>query len=84
MSDLQDKEVACRKNHQCGWCGQIIKSGNKAQYRAYTFDGDFVSEWQHPECYTAMCESDSIDLQNGWCPGDNARPTALQQEQGDG
>ena len=76
MSDLQDKEVVCRKNHLCGWCNQTIKSGNKAQYRAYTFDGDFVSEWQHPECYLAMCASDPIDLQNGWCPGDNVRPKA--------
>jgi len=75
MDSLQDKKVICRKNHQCGWCGETIKSGDKAQYRAYVYNGDFVSEWEHPECYQEMCTSDRIDLENGWTPGDFERPT---------
>ena len=52
--EIRDKQVTVRKDHQCGWCGEKINRGEKAQYRFYLWEGDPVSEWQHPECHTAM------------------------------
>jgi hypothetical protein len=66
MTDLQNKPVKTRKNHWCEWCGERIDSGQQAQYRAYVFDGDFISSWQHPECFAAMNVSDRMELAEGW------------------
>ena len=72
--ELQNREVTCRKNHSCEWCAQPIKAGEKAQYRAYVFDGEFTTGWQHPECYEAMCDHPhQWELAEGWTPGDYRR-----------
>ncbi len=73
MNDLQCKPVTTRKKHCCEWCGQAIEKGEKAQYRAYVFDGDFNSAWQHPDCFEAMCESDTFYLAEGFELGSNER-----------
>ena len=60
MSDyyLRDKIVKCRKRHRCAWCGQWINDGESAFYRVYRFDGEFLTDYQHPECHEALCKSD--------------------------
>lgn len=77
MNELKNKEVIVRKNHQCVWCGEVIEKGSKAQHRIYTFNGDFMDDREHPECYKAMCEAwpsmGSYELENGITPGDYKR-----------
>ncbi len=66
MASLQCKSVTARKKHCCEWCGQAIEKGDKAQYRVYVFDNDIVHDWQHPDCFEAMCESDAFYLGRGF------------------
>jgi len=60
--DIRDnKEVRCRKPHQCEWCGEKIPRLSKAISRVYKWDGELNSCHQHLECFTAMGESDLDD-----------------------
>ncbi len=56
---LQCKEVNQRKEHRCEWCAEMITE--KAVYRAYVMDGDFVTGYQHIECFDAMVQTDIDD-----------------------
>ncbi len=58
---LKDKIVKVRKQRRCEWCGERIEEGEQARYRAYRFDGEFQTGYQHLECYAAMCQSDFDD-----------------------
>ena len=69
-SEISNKEVKCRKPHVCGWCGTRIPAGEGAQYRAYRFEGDFVSDYMHLDCYEAMLCAPNDIVSEGWCPGD--------------
>ncbi len=53
-TELTNKDVKCRERHRCEWCPDWIEAGEKAHFRAYKFDYDFVSTYQHPECYEAF------------------------------
>jgi len=75
-TELKNKKVIVRKKQFCEWCDEEIKAGDPAQYRAYIFDGDFISAWQHPECYAAMNRSDRHAPEEGWLRGDNLRGEA--------
>ena len=67
MTGLTNKTVKTRKFHQCVSCGEWISVGDKAQYRAYIFEGDFNSDYLHPECHEAMKTSlDLDDLKDGF------------------
>lgn len=74
-SEIKNKPVlAVRKPHCCAWCAERVEMGEPAQYRAYVFDGDFGSDWMHPECANAMARyPDQGELGDGWSPGDFAR-----------
>jgi hypothetical protein len=50
--------VKLRKRHSCEWCGEAIEVGESCILRKYTFDGQFNNSRQHPECNTAMKNSD--------------------------
>ena len=71
-TELEAKEVRCRKAHRCGWCDQIVERGASAFYRAYIWEDGPQSDWMHPECKTAMDACDD-DLSEGWTPGDFPR-----------
>ena len=58
--ELTSKYVTVRKRHTCEWCGESIETGDRAHYRTYKFDGDFVSAYKHLECWAAMDQFD-------WC-----------------
>lgn len=58
---LKDKLVAVRKEHRCSWCGEKIEVGHPAHYRAFIWEGYFATDYLHPECYEAMCNSDDMD-----------------------
>jgi hypothetical protein len=76
-SEIENRLVLkTKKDHQCAWCGEKIKSGESAQYRVYVFD-DFTRDWMHPECYGAMGKlpRDDWAYQEGWMPGDFKRGT---------
>lgn len=47
---LSTKQVKCSKPHTCEWCGEGIAQGDLADYRAYKYEGDFNSDYMHPEC----------------------------------
>lgn len=54
---LKDKPVVPRKRHRCAWCCEWCEVGEPARYRAYRFDGEFQTDYMHPECYDAMGKS---------------------------
>lgn len=60
MTQLKDKEVTCKKPHVCAWCGQSIQQGQRANYRVAIWEGEFMDEYMHPECYQALCASDDV------------------------
>ena len=80
-AELTNKTVTVRKPHQCVWCGETIEG--QAQYRAYVFDGDFNSDYMHPECYEAMLNSDSEYLEDGFDPLGYTRGREAEWEDGD-
>lgn len=74
-TELSSRAVTVRANRSCAWCARRINAGERAQYRAYKFDGDFVTDWMHPECNEAMKNfPDQTSLMDGWMPGDFPRP----------
>lgn len=75
---LTDKQVKCRKLHRCVWCGEMIGIGELAQYRAYKFDGEFMTDYMHPECMEACTESD-IDSDEGFEPFYSKRGQILDE-----
>lgn len=60
MSEFKNKEVKCRKKHNCSWCGEIIEIGEKAQHRVGKYYGDFYSDYFHPECNEAILKSELL------------------------
>ena len=52
--EIESKEVKLRKPCFCNWCGEKMLVGDKAQSRAYVFEGDFNRDKVHPECFKAM------------------------------
>ena len=66
VDSLKNKEVSARKPHVCEWCGEKIDIGERTQYRVYVFQGDFVTGYQHTECYEAMLGADYRDLEDGF------------------
>jgi hypothetical protein len=81
-TELSSRSVTVRANKSCAWCAHRINTGERAQYRAYKFDGDFVTDWMHPECNEAMKNfPDQISLMDGWIPGDFPRPMSRPSQQ---
>jgi hypothetical protein len=74
------KEVKCRKKHGCAWCGEKINIGDKAVSRAYKFEGSFLSDYLHPECWGALLDTDSLYLEDGFTEGDQERGRPLDQD----
>jgi len=72
-TEIRAKMVTARKRHSCEWCAEAIQSGEQAFYRAYVFDGDFMTGRMHPECEKAMRTVSDADLQDGWMAGDYKR-----------
>lgn len=73
MKTLTCKEVKGRKNYRCDWCNGNIEKGLKHYYRAYKFEGDFITDRMHSECFWAMVKSDHRVIENGWIPGEFER-----------
>lgn len=68
----------CRKNHLCAWCAETISKGAPAIYRAGVFDGDFLSDHFHPECWDACGRFvEAVGEVVSWTPGDFKRGTAV-------
>ncbi len=80
-TELQNKAVTVRKEHRCVWCGETIEG--QAQYRAYVFDGDFMTDYMHLECYEAMANSDSEYLWEGFDAGQFSRGREAEWEDSD-
>ena len=73
-TELSTKEVkATRKDHKCEWCATKIEAGSSASHRTYIWEGDFHSEYMHPECKRAMAHAPHEEIMEGWCPGDYPR-----------
>jgi hypothetical protein len=76
-TELRSKDVKVRKPRGCEWCAERINAGESAHYRAYVFEGDFMTGYMHPECHQDMLAyPDTRDLADGWTPGDFDRPAA--------
>lgn len=58
MVTLTDKDVKCRKEHRCTWCGERTSIGEKAHYRTGIYEGHFFTEHWHQECWDALLRSD--------------------------
>jgi hypothetical protein len=74
--EVSSTDVKVRKQHMCGWCSEAISKGEAARARSYIFDGQFISDWMHPECFTAMNNSNYRNICEGWTPGDFERGIA--------
>lgn len=72
-TELKAKHVIPRKTHRCGWCGTKIEIKEKCFHRVYIFCGDFNNDYMHLECEQAMYKSNTLDLTDGWTPGDFKR-----------
>jgi hypothetical protein len=59
--NLKEKTVQCRKPHRCEWCGEKIESGDFAKYRVTIWEGEFMTDYMHPECFDALCNSSDLD-----------------------
>jgi hypothetical protein len=82
--EIENKDVTVRKQHRCAWCAEAIYKSDAARFRVYVFDGEFTSDWMHPECYQAMLASPSEEYCDGWMAGDFERgvsPTTQQVTQ---
>ena len=77
MTELQSKVVKARKPHVCVWCGERIEVGESAQYRVYINEGDFQSDYLHPECNSAAYKVD--DLEDGFDPYSFQRGSELEK-----
>lgn len=70
-TELSHKEVrATRKAHTCEWCAEPVEIGSPANHRTYIFEGDFHSEYMHPECHEAMDDTPMEYIEDGWIAGD--------------
>jgi hypothetical protein len=77
-NELRSKDVVCRKTHQCVWCAEPINKGDRARYRAYLSEGDFMDDWMHPECASAMADFGSECGEDfTFDPGDFARGSSI-------
>ena len=68
MTTLQEKPVKVRKEHKCIWCGGVIWFKETAIYRVYIFEGNFMRDYLHPECFDAMNKYEWYDSDNGFDP----------------
>ena len=66
---FENKEVACRKDHYCIWCGEIISKGETARHYKGVFEGDLQDWHMHPECY----KDAEDELESGFTPYANER-----------
>lgn len=64
-----------RKEYTCAWCLETILTTEPHFYRAYTFDGQFMTDRLHEECSDAMYNHpDRRQLNDeGFIPGEFAR-----------
>ncbi len=66
-TELKHTQPICRKEHLCEWCNEKIEIGEKADYRAYVFDGDFNNGYMHMECLeNGFNKEDRETLQEGF------------------
>ena len=80
MTTLVHKIVECRKFHLCVWCGEEIQNGEKAYYRVYIFDGEFMTDYLHIECHDATYKAD-VDPDEGFYPYSYSRGTHMLKEE---
>ena len=80
MDVLTDKTVVTRKSHVCAWCGEDIEPFQSARYRSYVFEGDFNSDYMHPECYYAMNRSDYFE-DEGFDPWTYSRGLTVEESE---
>ena len=70
--ELTSKQVKCRKKHRCDWCGEVIEASYEAHYRTGIHDGEFFTEYMHPECWDALGKSD-LGYDDNYYPRDQQR-----------
>lgn len=51
IHELSSKVIKCGSRKICVWCGRSIKPMQKAVFRVGCYEGNFRSEFWHPECY---------------------------------
>lgn len=79
--EIRSDEVKCRKSHACEWCGELINVGEKAFSRAYMWEGDFHSDYMHPECVQGMRKSDREEMMDGFKPGNQLRGDVIHSRE---
>ncbi len=82
MESLTDKVVITRKSHTCAWCGEDVEPFQSARYRAYIFEGEFNTDYMHPECCDAMTQSDFSDDDDGFDPWTYTRGRTVEESEG--
>ena len=49
MQILEDREIVARTRHECSWCWEVIKQGEKCHFQKQVEDG-IGHVWTHLEC----------------------------------
>lgn len=71
MSDFYNapKERRARNNHQCTYCAEDIRAGDRYTHQTGVYDGRWYENKMHPECFEDMCDGDGE-----FTPYSNERP----------
>lgn len=70
---ISETEPKAKKEHECVWCGETIKVGERYTRITGTYYGDFDSQAWHPECSDASKKHFSENDEEEFTPGDYVR-----------
>lgn len=83
FTGLTDRLRITFKDRRCIWCPEKILAGEPARYRVYKFDGDFQTDYMHPECGAAMDALPRGELCEGFEASSYKRGTSTPREYND-
>ena len=75
-TELNKKEIKCRKSHWCAWCGSHLPKGSYVVSRGYVWDGKIQRDWMHDDCDRVSIEVGK-DGEFDWSPGDYERGSTV-------
>jgi len=85
MKTLTNKNVKCRKNYRCDYCGTLIKKGDQSIYSTFIDCGDFHNSRLHIICNKAAIkygdEFESYSMAYGQPKHIDELPERKQNEQ---
>ena len=75
---LSTETPTARKEHQCGWCGEMVLVGEKYNRWNGIHEGDFQSNAMHSECAVACHDLLSQGWDDEYYPYEHMRGTTCE------